>query len=250
MTTTRSAGLVLAALACLLALACTGCVASSLATNSGRKPARGTWSVGAEQWVHVGEPVTISYALHSGRADYAILNFEPPGITKVSLESEPGRFYVENMRFAVPTAPDKPVVIKAAAFRQRDDRDHMDMDGQLLSRDSPDDVPDAKVSSASMKLHVYQSTLTIEVPANPDGYRWETARLTLYGEADKTSDVLPERQYRKGFRVTGPSESGTFLIYYEPSAEQVKRSGTTRVVLTVLTASGQEHRQETNLPTP
>ncbi len=239
---------------CLAALLSTGCgySLSSLATTSGPKPHGGQWSVAGQQWVHVGEKVDVSYGLHGGgMADYAVLSVEPLGASRVCLLCDRGRFVFEKVQFNEPTPPEHPLVLRATAYRERGDRDYMaDMEGRLLHRESPFDVGDQKVGSASLKIHVYQSNLAMPVSPDPAGYRWETARLLLYADPERPAEVRLGRDYRKGFRVEGPTATGSFVIAYEPTADQVKTTGSTRVVLTVQNAAGNEHREETWLPTP
>lgn len=240
------------AVGCLAALLSSGCsyCLSSLATNSGPNPHGGQWSLAREQWVHVGESIDISYALQSGSADYAVLEIEPLGTSKVCLASDRGRFHFEKIRFLEPTPPEKPLTLHAAAYRERGERDVMDLDGKLLRRESPYDVSDQKVASATLRVYVYQANLSIQVPADPAGYKWETGKLLLYGDPEHPAEVRLGRDYRKGFRVDGPTATGGFVVAYEPTAEQLKHVGTTRAVFTVLNAAGMEHREEIWLPTP
>lgn len=237
---------------CLAALLSSGCAYSfsSLATNTGPRLNGGEWSAANPQWVHVGERLDVSYALQSKIADYAVLTIEPLGRAKVSLVAERGRFLFEGIRFTEPTPPGQPLVLHAAAYRERNERDVMDLDGRLLRRESPIDIADQKVASATLKLCVYQSNLAIQVPPDAAGYKWETATLLLYAEPERPTEVRLGRDYRKGFRVDGPTAAGTFVVAYEPTAEQVKRTDSTRVVFTVLNAAGNEHRQEIWMPTP
>lgn len=241
-------------LTCLAGLASAGCSVfnrSSLASNSGPKPPGGEWSAVSEQWVHVGEKVDFSYAvLSGGEADYAIIEVLQLDTAKVSLVSEAGRFFFQGLTFNEPTPPGKPLIIKATAWRQRGERDFMDMDGKLLTRESPSDAPDALVCSAVMKLHVYQANLTMQVPGSPAGYRWETAKLVFHGEGEALTEIQSERPYRKGFHVEGPDAAGAYVVSYKPTADQIRRTGTTRVVLTVQDGKGKEYNQEMQLPTP
>jgi hypothetical protein len=249
---TNRSTIVRLAAGCLAALFSSGCAYSfsSLGTNSGPRLHGGEWSVANPQWVHVGERLDVSYALRSKIADYAVLTIEPLDRAKVSLAAERGRFLFEDMRFTEPTPPGRPLVLRAAAYRERNERDVMDLDGRLLRRESPIDVADQKVASATLKLCVYQSNLAIQVPPDPAGYNWQTAKLLLHADPERPTEVRLGRDYRKGFRVEGPTATGTFVVAYEPSAEQVKRTDSTRVVFTVLTAAGNEHRQEVWVPTP
>ncbi len=248
----RLSGIFALSLGCAAALLSSGCAwyGSSLATNSGPRAAHGQWSVKMDQWVHVGEQIDVDYALHMGTADYALLDIEPLGTCKVSLVGDRGRFLFEGIRFAEPTLPKKPLTLYASAYRERGERDVMDMDGKLLRRESPYDIGDKKVASARLKVHVYQSSLAIQVPPDPAGYNWETAKLLLYARPERPAEVRAGRDYRKGFRVEGPTAAGSFLVVYEPTAEQVKHTESTRVVLSVMNAAGHEYRQEIWLPTP
>jgi hypothetical protein len=247
-----SGRILLSAAGCLAAVSAGGCSlsGSSLATNSGPLPHGGHWSVAKEQWVHVGETFDVSYAVYSGQADYAVLEIEPLGKARVSLVGDRGRFVFEKLRFAEPTPPGLPLVLRASAYRERSERDVMDFNGQLLRKESPIDVADQKIASATLKLHVYQSSVVMQVPPDPAGYKWETGKLLLYADPERPAEVRVARDYRKGFRVDGPSATGTFAITYEPAAEQVKHNGATRVAFSVLNAAGSEHRQETWLSTP
>lgn len=241
-----------------LALCCAGLIGtgcslinpSSLATNSGPSKTGGEWSVAAEQWVHVGEKVDFNYVLMSGYADYAILSIPQAGITRVCLQADRNRFYFEGLTFNVPTLPGKPLVAKVTCYRERGIRDYMEADGKLLVRESPDDPSDAKVSSSHLKIHVYQASLTIDMPACHDGYRWQTASLTLHCGGDLPAIVHENRPYRKGFKVEGPSASGSFVVTYEPTADQLNRTGTTRAVLSVFDTKNKEHTQVVLVPTP
>jgi hypothetical protein len=240
------------AASCLAALLSSGCAYSfsSLATNTGPRPHGGEWSVANPQWVHVGEKIDVSYALQSNIADYAVLTIEPLGKSKVSLAADRGRFIFDDIRLSEPTPPNHPLVLRAAAYRERNERDVMDLDGRLLRRESPFDVADQKVASATLKLYVYQTNLAIQVPPDPAGYKWETGKLLLYADPERPAEIRLGRDYRKGFRVEGPTATGTFVVAYEPAASQVKRTDSTRVVFAVLNAAGNEHRQEVWVPTP
>lgn len=206
------AALVLA-LGCLAALFSGGCgySLSSLATTSGPRPRGGQWSVAGEQWVHVGEKFNVSFALHGGGvADYAVLTAEPFGTSRVCLLCDHGRFLFEKVQFKEPTPPEHPLVLRATAYRERGERDFMaDPEGHLLRRESPFDVPDQTVASTSLKIHVYQSNLAIQVAPDPAGYRWETAKLLLYVDPEHPAEVRLGRDYRKGFRVEGPTAAGS-----------------------------------------
>jgi hypothetical protein len=242
----------LAGAGCLAALSAAGCAysISSLATSTGPRPHGGQWSVAREQWVHVGEAFDVSYAVYAGTADYAVLQIEPLAKSRVCLAADRSRFVFEKLRFLEPTPPERPLTLRASAYRERGDRDVMDFNGQLLRKDSPFDVADQKVASATLKLHVYQSNVAIQVPPDPAGYNWETGRLLLYADPEHPAEVRIAREYRKGFRVDGPTATGSFVIAYEPEAGQVRRTGSTRVVFSVLNAAGNEHRQEIWLSTP
>jgi len=236
----------------LVGLFCGGCslyYRSSVATDTGPKPAGTTWSTASEQWAHVGEEVKFSFGLPEGEADYAVLKVEPTGEARVTDPISPGKFHFA-MRFDKPTPPGKPLTIRITAYREHEHRDYMDMDGELLMKQSPYDVPDSAVALATIKLHVYQSKVSLTVPGRPAGYRWETGRLLLYTDKAEPTEVRQERFYRKGFKVVGPDESGNYLVLYEPTATQVNRCGQTKVVLLVEDAGGKEHAFETVLETP
>ncbi len=205
---------------------------------------------GREQWVHVGEPVKVIYDVRSGWADYAILHISPLDRSEVALATEPGSFRFRDLRFEQPTPPEKPMRLRAWAYRERGQRDYMDLDGELLSRESPYDVPDSRVASASMKIHVYQTSLSIPIPPDPAGYNWQTAKLLLYADPARPVEVRPVREYRTGFRIEGPTAAGGYVMAYEPTAEQVRRTGSTRVVFTVSNTAGFPWRYEDWLETP
>lgn len=237
---------------CLAALLAGGCAysMSSLATSSGPKRHGGQWSVAGEQWVHVGELFDVSFALYSGTADYAVLRIEPLGRNKVVTTADRGRFVFHDLCFDEPTPPRKPLVLRAAAYLERGQRDFMDYDGQLLGRESPFDTTDQKIAGTTLKLHVYQSRLAIAIPADAGGYNWQTAKLLLYADPEHPSEIRLGREYRRGFRIEGPSAAGSFVVAYEPTADQIKHTDQTRAVFTVLNAAGNEHRQEVWLATP
>jgi len=247
----RTARVGLAAMSCALLAGLCGCglyYRSSLATDTGPVPQGTVWATAKEQWAHVGETLRISYVLPEGIADYAVLRVLPGSFSKVASLAEPGHFYFE-VRFDHPTPPDRPYRLVATAYHQRGERDFMDMDGQLLVRQSQD-VPDAVVAKAQILLHVYQSRVNLKLPPEPNGYRWETGRLVLYLDGGREVTVRAERYYRRGFKVIGPDRSGAYTVSYEPTADQVNKRGVTRVAFFVVTGSGVERKFESLIPTP
>ncbi len=252
-----------------------GCVTGSLATDSGPSTV-GPWSTAPRQDVHAGERVRFSMILQEplrpGRvsladwADYAVVS----GLGE-RVELEPGaddRFEYDHLLEA---GPGQTLRVTLAAFRIRGHRDYMRIRGEWRQSASPLDDADELMAEVAVALRVYQSHVDQAIPKPLADLDWTTARLLLtrsdgavsaIPKADALraggSDGLPAGNQPEGppprktdgFHVSGPDDAGRFRIQYDPTAEQVNKSGVTRAALHVRDVNQVDHAYEFDIATP
>lgn len=241
-------------LVAIIAPFCSGCLAGSLATNTGALPGE-TWSIAARQAAHVGEVVQLSFVLKKpfesksmhalGLADYCVFNIAGERYD-VDLNAD-GSF---TMEFPLDRAqPGDSMPITASAYRQYDGRDHMRIANQWMTNESPNNGADQWVASGGVTLEVYQSRIELLVPALPDGLDLGTAQLVLRRRDGDDAVVYPDHPPRRGFTVEPVAEGG-WRIDYLPRAAEVNPTGMTPAVLTFQDRAGNRHEYRTDVPTP
>ncbi|HRX85565.1 MAG TPA: hypothetical protein P5572_11155 [Phycisphaerae bacterium] len=245
--------------ACMLAAAgvCvvgSGCVAGSLATQTGALPGE-TWSNAPRQMAHVGETVPLSFVLKKplesksinavGLADYCV--FDVNG-ERYDVDVSPNGAFETEITLTH-AKPGSSIPIVATAFRENEGRDHMRIAGEWLTNESPRNTPDDRIASAAVTLEIYQSHVDLTVPPLPDGLDVGTARLVLHRRNGGDAIVFVNRPPRRGFTVAA-LPAGGWHITYDPAADEVNPTGTTRAEFSFYDRAGNRHEYRTELPTP
>ncbi|MCG3137669.1 MAG: hypothetical protein HJJLKODD_01518 [Phycisphaerae bacterium] len=238
----------------LLPVLTTGCMRGSLATDTGWS-ADGPWCIERVQQAHVGETVRCSFVLldtHGRRvslwdaADYAVLLMGGE-----RYETRPN--IDDRFEFEIPlgeVASGQRVTLQAEAYLQQDKRDYMKIAGRWLRTESTSDIPDDKVADGHLRLEIYQCRICYRFAAPSQPLDWSLARLTLTRHDGSSSDIFVQKEDRPGFVVVGPDQAGELELQYEPTIEQINRTGTTSAVLAVHDLQGQLHRFAWDFPTP
>jgi hypothetical protein len=224
-----------------------GCIAGTLATDSG--PARN--SLTGRPWrvpqIHVGAEVHLELTLWrvwprwlvrgAEAADYALVAIGDERVA-AALERD-GRFGCTYRfdRFR----PGQRVPLEAVAYRQQGARDFMQVGGKWLRGSSAADPPDLRVASAHLTVELYQSFVLLKVARASADLEFASARLELRRADGSVSAVYLDRPGRPGFDVHGPDDDGYYRVRYAPSGVQVNASGSTDVQLIVYDSAGHPH---------
>lgn len=232
-----------------------GCVGGSLASNTGPRPPGHRWSVARRQMVHVGETVRFDFVLTdalgrlvqpTGLADYCVSY-----ISGQRLEASPditGHFGFAHTFDDV--RPGQTVTVKTTAYRQRGQRDFMNIRGKWYQSDSPYELPDKKVGSGSIRLEVYAAPVELTIPQPPDDLDLETGVMRIRRGDGATTSVYIDRPGRPGFTITGPEPAGRYQVRYLPWGDELNASGSTEVEFTIYDRAGQAHYAAVTLETP
>ena len=238
-----------------LAAANGGCVAGSLATDTGVRPPGFQWSTAKRQQVHVGEEVRFDFVLHDwadnllnplGMADYCATVIQGE---RIEVDAGPSGHFQFRYRFD-DVAPGERINIRVDAYRQRGDRDYMYVRDRWLHTLNPLDQPDRRVASASIRLTAYRAAIELSIVRPPDDLDPDTGVLRLHKRDGSTKSFFVDRPGRRGFTVDGPTADGYYYFRLQPRGNELNTSGTTRVEIEVYDLSGRPHYAETILDTP
>lgn len=238
-----------------LAFACSGCLAGSLASSTGPRPANVAWSDAPRQRAHVGETVRFDFVLHdgfgnfipaAGWADYGVITI---GQEKLHVEPDPRgrfRFYY---RFD-DRQPGERIVVRAVAMRQREHRDFMKVGGRWLPNEDPLDRRDQPVAADAITLTLYQAAIALSLPRVFETLDPESGVLRIRRDNGDTTCVYLDRPDRRGFLIRGPTPEGVYSIEYPADGEDLNPSGETVVEFAINDVLGRTYRTGTNLKTP
>ena len=239
----------------LLAGACGGCLAGSLATNTGER-GTGQWSIDRRQRVHVGETVELSFVLTepwrqkpvnaTGLADYCVFEI---GADRVEADvNELGGFRAQYTFGDI--HPGYTITVTARAYRQRGDRDFKKIGVTWLRNESPLNDPDDQVAGAKVRLVAYQSHVRIALPRPADEFDFATARLLIRRSDGRSTAVYRHRPPRKGFELLPRPAGDGWWVSYLPGGNQVNPCATTEVEFSVYDLAGNRHHFTDTIDTP
>lgn len=237
-----------------LALASGGCVGGSLASSTGNR-AGGEWSIAPRQQVHVGETVEFSFVLKqplraerlgaAGRADYCIFEI---GDERYDVDRDEYGGFRTAHTFDQAAAGDI-VTVRATAYRQNEQRDHMRIAGEWVENKSPYDKKDTRVAGGAIHLKVYQATLRVHVSPSADTLDFSTGQLTLRRYDQGITTVFQQRPLRRGFGVERHSGGGWWVVYH-PVGNEINAYGVTPYEFSVYDFGGNRHVYSGELETP
>jgi hypothetical protein len=206
-----------------------GCLAGSLATNTGAQPG-GTWSTAQRQPAHVGERVKLSFVLKqalanesmhaAGLADYCVFNL---GGEKLDAEIDESGAFTTEYRFDNVTAGER-VPISAIAYRQVGPRDRMLIAGEWISNASPNNPSDDPIASAALSLDFYQTQVEIAVPVALDAIDPATAELRFKLREGEDVVVYVAHPPRPGFTLEARDEAHC-VVRYQPNGFATQSHG-------------------------
>ncbi len=233
----------------------TGCIAGSLATTTGPRPAGSRWSIARRQSAHVGEEVHFDFVLHNGVgsmvsplgvADYCVARIGSHRVEAVP--DDTGHFAFSFMLDRA--GPGDEVAVEVTAYQQRGRRDFVQVGGQWLEAQSPSAESDKPVARASVRLTIYQSHVSLRIARPPDDLDPQTGVLRLIRLDGSATSVYLDRPGRPGFHLAGPGQVGYYEVDYEPPGDEVNVTGVTEVTFTIHDVGGQRHTMSAQLETP
>ena len=231
-----------------------GCTSGSLATDSGPG---GGWSTQKLQYVHVGERVDFSSVIASGtfrkvpRNAFGIVDYciATAGDERIEAELDgTGRF-----RFSynvVGLNPGETVIVTATSYQEKGIRDIMQIGDEWVRAEMPSDPGDIVMATASVKLLVYKTRVELPVVDRDGELDFESGRLELHKHDGEITNVYAATGGRRGFTVEESESAGTFLVTYDPTADQINKYGDTYVRFTAFDRSGGAHEFDGYCPTP
>lgn len=227
----------------------------SLATDSGPSPTR--WSTLDKQLVHVGENVAFSFVLtrdvHQqvpldpfGVADYCTATL---GSKRVEASLDDGGHY--RFTFVIDEAqPGETLTVSAAAYRQKGQRDMIDIGGQWVRGENPYDPPDQAVGRDSLRLLVYRSRIDLPIERPEADLNLADGRLDIHKNDGSITSIYHQQNGRRGFHFEGPDADGRYHVFYDPAVDEINKSATTPIRFIVHDQSGSQHAFEAALATP
>ena len=238
-----------------------GCISASLASTTGPLPPGGTWSTAPRQRVHLGETVRFDFLLVDwlsnpidplGIADYCVVFIDGERI-----ETEPdarGHFrfqYTFDHRHSPNglAAGDR-LTVEATAYRQRARRDFMKVAGEWLTSESPYEIADSRVASASLTLEVYEAVIELTIDRPDFDLDPDSGVLRIRRRDGRVVSVYSDKPGRAGFLLTGPDVVGRYHVTYRPDGDELDPNGTTEVEFEVYDVSRTPHRTTTRIETP
>lgn len=233
----------------------TGCIAGSLATTTGLRPAGSRWSIAPRQSAHVGEEVHFDFVLHNGAgsmvsplgvADYCVASI---GSYRVEAVPDDTGHFAFSFRLDR-ASPGDEITVEVTAYQQRGRRDFVQVGGQWLEAQSPLAELDKPVARASVRLAIYQSKVSLRIARPPDDLDPQTGVLRLIRMDGSATSVYIDRPGRPGFRLAGPGQVGYYEVDYEPSGDEVNVTGVTEFTFTIHDVGGQRHTVLAQLETP
>lgn len=142
------------------------------------------------------------------------------------------------------------IAARGAVFQQRGNRDFIKVRGEWLQSSSPYEEPDRLIASDEVTLDVYQVRVSLEIPRPPLDLDIGTGILRIQRDDGTSTTLYVDRPGRPGFTIVGPEPNGRYEITYEPSGDELNRTGTTAVRFSVLDVGGQRHEAQAVLETP
>ncbi len=237
------------------AAASQGCIAASLASDTGPRPPERLWSIARRQMVHVGEEVRFDLVLKDwlgrfvnplGSADYCVVTI---GADRLEADADLDGHFRFSYSFDRVRSGDT-IMAEAVAFKQYGGRDFMRIRGRWMESDSPYELTDRRVASDKIRFTAYQVPIEFSLVRPPDDLKPETGVLTIHRANAPAAAVYLARPRRDGFTISDPGPDGYYHVRYQPTGDELNPTGTTEVEFTIYDMVGQPHRARATLTTP
>lgn len=230
-----------------------GCMEATTSVVADTAPSStgGRWSGAATQFAHIGETVTFQVALvglRKGLADYALVECSDGEV--LTPLAEPSGFIRFERAFESEAPPARPITVKVRAYRRRGQQDAMEVRGELFRAERVNDVPDELIGKGTVGIVVYQSQVEFAFGPEAQGWDFSSGRLRIRRRDGRTTQVPAAKFSRSGYDILGPDREGTTRITYQPTHEQVNRTGTTEAIFDVYGPEGRLVRRQTEFDTP
>ena len=203
------------------------------------------------QYVHVDEEVKLQFLVMPQMDTYTV--FEFPGRTVILPANPDYANYWTSVKFAQPSDPQNGYLIRATAYRTRGQQDRQVVGDEVMPLLTRSDPADERLTSAEIRLIVYQSRVLMDNVGGPDVQPdWAASKLRILADDGKrvseVSRAGPDAQ--GGYTVRGPDSTGRFELTYLPTAEQVNRGGTTTAEFTLVDRAGRSQVIRKDFSTP
>lgn len=239
----------------LVIMSITGCVAGSLATNTGPMFKGCLWSEAKKQRVHVGETVLFEFVLHdgfgnlvepSGIADYCVAQIENDRIEVEPDENGRFRFSLSFERFV----ERENITVTVRAMKQVSQRDFLKVGGRWLKNENDKDRQDRIASKKKIDLSIYQSKVSFAIDNALEPMDTAGGVLRLRKNDGTIACIYADRPEKRGFKVFQGDQSRTYKIEYEPRGNEVNPTGQTAAELSISDVHGRPRLLTATFPTP
>jgi hypothetical protein len=185
-------------------------------------------SSSSPHYVHVGETVQFRVYVQPDAASYVLMDFG--GNMYMLPRVSPGEYgltkkFDDSWR-------DRTCYITASAYRKLGRSDYMAEGTIVRKMDIENDPADQFLGSGSMSVVCYQSKVVIRIKAGNPEPDWSKASLRIFGLNNQVFTIPMGRPTSDGFVALGQDTWGYYNIFYEPSFNQIHRTGKTRAIFT------------------
>jgi hypothetical protein len=182
-----------------------------------------------------------------GIADYAAIHVDDQRL-EVDMDLE-GRFSFTYTFQHPPAEEGRQIRMRADIFRQQRYRDFMQIQGEWLANENPEEELDVHVAGTSLSFRVYELTVALALPAGRDEYVADTGVLRLHWPDATIVPVFRARDGMPGFTFER-SEDGQARVIFRPTGSECSPYGRTRAELTIYDTAGRRHVFEEEFETP
>ena len=191
-------------------------------------------------YVHVGETVDFHVLVSTMKASYVVLKCDGEYFL---LPSVVDRDYTFSKTFDE-SWRGQTCQMEFRAYKTEGQPDYYESNGRVLKREDEAEPVDLEVGFGVMRVICYQSAIRIRVITRenkePD---WTKGDLMISAD-DQVTHVGLGKVGEDGFSAIGGDGHRTWIIFYEPKADQLSRSGRSRVTFTVPDPSTQKTIKE------
>lgn len=239
----------------LVIMSITGCVAGSLATNTGPMFKGCLWSEAKKQKVHVGETVHFEFVLHDGFgslveprgiADYCVAQIESDRIDVEPDEKGRFRFSLSFERFV----EGEKITVTVCAKKQVSQRDFLKVGGRWLKNENDKDRQDRVASKNKVELLVYQSKVSFAIDNAIEPMDAAGGVLRLRKSDGTIACIYADRPEKRGFKISEGDRLRSYTVTYEPRGSEVNPTGQTAAELSISDIHGRPRLLTATFPTP
>ncbi len=139
--------------------------------------------------------------------------------------------------------------ITATAYRSQGLRDRMKIGGRWINADDPYDPTDTLVATAGMELFIYKTSVDWQLKHTGNQLKMETGRLEILKEDAPARSIYHKSRTPGGFDASASTET-EYRVLYEPTWDEINRSGTTPIRFLVYDTNDIQHEFLAAISTP